>query len=156
MWERITGSGLETVAQPWEEPRSFLFQLKASSIAAPQCQLGSTSKVSIKTRFKRVQSSFSMLLMNCKGYRHSRSHSSLPRGEIGSIYLLKKNPKGVFTREHSGDTEERASLLIQSLKLFLGLQLASWCWKINWGTLQFLSVYLCRNRYKSGSMQSSR
>lgn len=48
-----------------------------------------------------------MLLMNCKGYRNSRSHCSLPRDEIGSIYLLQKNPKGVFTREHSGGHREK-------------------------------------------------
>lgn len=42
-WERIAGSNMEMVAQPWVGPRSILFQLMASSSAAPHCPWGSKS-----------------------------------------------------------------------------------------------------------------
>ena len=93
---------METVAQLRVEPRSPLFQLMASSIAATQCQQGNKSKTFIKIRVNRVQSCFSILLMNCKRYRNSGSHYSLSRDEIGSIYLAEKHLKGIYP-SHNGD-----------------------------------------------------
>lgn len=97
----------------------------ASFLAASQCRPGNESKVLIKTRFKKAQHFFSMLLMDCKRYRNSGSYCSLPGDEIDSIYPFMKSPKKMHRRGTIEIVGKRGCLwMIESLKLFLGLQLA--------------------------------
>lgn len=68
--KRITESNVEILAHLWVEPRVPFFHVTASFIAHHNASQEVKSKVFRKTRLKKAQSFFSVLLMNSKRYRN--------------------------------------------------------------------------------------